>query len=549
MKKIKYLSALFVIILAFFTFQNSFSQVNQEWAERYNGPADSTDWGYSITYDDSGNVYVTGYSFGIGTSYDYLTIKYNSAGVQQWSSRYNRSGNSSDYSNSIAVDGSGNVYVTGRSYLNPQGTNSDYATVKYNSSGVLQWSATYNGPGNSFDGAYSIALDCEENVYVTGSSNGSGSFSDYATIKYNSAGIQQWVARYNGSGNDNDHANSIKVDILGNVYVTGKSVGIGTSYDYLTVKYNSSGVMQWESRYNGPGYSGDYAISITLDDSGNVYVTGNQNNGQDIDYATLKYNSAGVEKWVARYNGPANSSDYAVSITADNSGNVFVTGQSYGIGTHVDYATIKYNSAGEEQWVNRYNGTANYTDNAVAMDLDHSGNIYVTGNSYDTLTSSDYTTIKYNSDGTQQWVTKYNGTANSDDVGFSIAIDDLDNVYVTGVSMGIGTGADYATIKYSQTTGIEQIYSELPEQFSLSQNYPNPFNPSTIINYQLSMINYVSLKVYDALGREVATLVNEKQNPGTYQVEFDGSGLTSGVYFYKLTAGEFTDTKRMFLVK
>jgi len=72
MKKIKYLSALFVIILAFFTFQNSFSQVNQEWAERYNGPADSTDWGYSITYDDSGNVYVTGYSFGIGTSYDYL---------------------------------------------------------------------------------------------------------------------------------------------------------------------------------------------------------------------------------------------------------------------------------------------------------------------------------------------------------------------------------------------------------------------------------------------------------------------------------------------
>ena len=307
--------------------------------------------------------------------------------------------------------------------------------------------------------------------------------------------------------------------------------------------------MQWESRYNGPGYSGDYAISITLDDSGNVYVTGNQNNGQDIDYATLKYNSAGVEKWVARYNGPANSSDYAVSITADNSGNVFVTGQSYGIGTHVDYATIKYNSAGEEQWVNRYNGTANYTDNAVAMDLDHSGNIYVTGNSYDTLTSSDYTTIKYNSDGTQQWVTKYNGTANSDDVGFSIAIDDLDNVYVTGVSMGIGTGADYATIKYSQTTGIEQIYSELPEQFSLSQNYPNPFNPSTIINYQLSMINYVSLKVYDALGREVATLVNEKQNPGTYQVEFDGSGLTSGVYFYKLTAGEFTDTKRMFLVK
>ena len=94
---------------------------------------------------------------------------------------------------------------------------------------------------------------------------------------------------------------------------------------------------------------------------------------------------------------------------------------------------------------------------------------------------------------------------------------------------------------------------EFPNKFTLSQNFPNPFNPSTIINYQLTMFNYVSLKVFDALGKEVATLVNEKQSatggPGTYQVEFDGSNLTSGVYFYRLTAGEFTDTKMMVLVK
>jgi len=549
MKKKNYLSALFGIILTLMAFHNSFSQVNQEWVSRYNGTGDSTDWGYSITCDDSGNVYVTGHSFGIGTSYDYLTIKYNSSGVMQWASRYNVSGNSSDYSVSIAVDGSGNVYVTGRSFLNPQGTNSDYATVKYNSSGVLQWSATYNGPGNSYDGAYSIAIDGEGNVYITGDSYGEQHVTDYATIKYNSAGIQQWVARYNGPGNSYDAANSIKVDILGNVYVTGHSVGIETSYDYLTVKYNSSGVMQWASRYNGPANSGDFAISITLDDSGNVYVTGNENNGQDKDYATLKYNSAGVEKWVARYNGPANSSDYAISIAADNSGNVFVTGQSYGIGTHVDYATIKYNSAGAEQWVNRYNGTANYADNAVAIALDHSGNIYVTGNSYDTVTSSDYTTIKYNADGTQQWVTKYNGTANSDDVAMTIAVDISGNVYVTGVSYDSLTGLDFATIKYSQSTGISQTSSIIPEHFSLSQNYPNPFNPVTNLEFGISDWGFVSLKVYDILGKEVSTLVNEKLSPGNYKVEFDGSGLPSGVYFYRITAGEFTDTKRMLLVK
>ena len=105
----------------------------------------------------------------------------------------------------------------------------------------------------------------------------------------------------------------------------------------------------------------------------------------------------------------------------------------------------------------------------------------------------------------------------------------------------------------SQVIGVKNISSEIPSEFKLMQNYPNPFNPKTIINYQLSMFNFVSLKVFDVAGKEVAVLVNEKQSatggPGTYQVEFDGSNLTSGVYFYKLTAGEFTVTKRMVLVK
>jgi hypothetical protein len=83
----------------------------------------------------------------------------------------------------------------------------------------------------------------------------------------------------------------------------------------------------------------------------------------------------------------------------------------------------------------------------------------------------------------------------------------------------------------------------------LTQNFPNPFNPNTIINYQLPISNFVSLKVYDALGKEVATLVNQKQNSGSYEVEFNGEGLPSGIYFYKLEAGDFVETKRMILLK
>ncbi len=97
--------------------------------------------------------------------------------------------------------------------------------------------------------------------------------------------------------------------------------------------------------------------------------------------------------------------------------------------------------------------------------------------------------------------------------------------------------------------GINQIGNSVPENFSLEQNFPNPFNPKTIINYGLRVTSYVSLKVYDVTGKVVATLVNEKQSAGTYQIEFDGSGLPSGVYFYQLIAGDFTDTKSMMLIK
>ncbi len=106
--------------------------------------------------------------------------------------------------------------------------------------------------------------------------------------------------------------------------------------------------------------------------------------------------------------------------------------------------------------------------------------------------------------------------------------------------------------RYTQaggTIGIDKISSEIPEGFILSQNYPNPFNPRTTINYSIPKSNLVSLKVFDVLGREVVTLVNEFQATGTYEVSFDAGNISSGIYFYKLSTEGFTDTKRMVLIK
>ena len=352
--------------------------VQEEWVARYNGPGNYVDEAHAIATDSAGNVYVTGGSFGSGTDSDYATIKYDSSGQVQWVARYNGTANSNDSANAIAVDSAGNVYVTGES-ISPD-TDYDYATVKYNSSGQQQWVARYNGTANSHDTANRIAIDSAGNVYVTGQSVGPRSDYDYATVKYNSFGQQQWVARYNGPANSADVANGIAIDGAGNVYVTGQSFGVGAYLDYATIKYNADGQQQWLARYDGPGNGFDEAHAIAVDAAGNVYVTGESVGGY-YDYATIKYNTSGQQQWVARYNGPQNSDDDANAIAIDSAGNVYVTGESVGSGTNYDYATVKYDSSGQQQWVARYNGPGNGFDEADAIAVDNAGNVYVTGQS------------------------------------------------------------------------------------------------------------------------------------------------------------------------
>src|SRR5215831_13397247 len=423
--------------------------VQEAWVARYNGPLNAVDMSFALAVDGSGNVYVTGRSQGAGTDYDYATVKYNASGQQVWIARY--SGPYRDLANAIAVDGSGNVYVTGQSEPVFGSNIYDYVTIKYDASGAEQWVAHYNGPGNDDDVASAIAVDGSGNVYVTGRSQGAGADYDYATVKYNASGTEEWVARYDGPGNAFDFAAAIAVDGGANVYVTGQSVGPAplNSVDYATIKYNASGTEQWVARYDGPDNSADFATGIALDGSGNVYVTGGSTSGA-YDYATIKYNASGAEQWVARYNGPGNLDDSASAIALDASANVYVTGNSAGSGTSLDYATIKYDTSGAEQWVARYNGPGNFNDDARAIAVDVSGNVSVTGASTGLGGIYDYATIKYDGSGAEQWVARYNGPGNLIDFARGIGVDGSGNVYVTGESLGSGTNYDYATIKYVQ---------------------------------------------------------------------------------------------------
>jgi len=537
------------------------------WEERYNGMANLTDTGNSIVSDSEGNVIVAGTTLNPGINTDYVIIKYNPEGVQQWVSYYLGPGNSNDAAVAAVVNENGSIYVTGE--IADQEW-SDFCTVKLDPQGNQVWEALYSGPvQNSDDIPYAMALDPFGNIIVTGQTQGYGTGTDYITIKYDSTGEGIWSARYHNEGGINDMAYDLAVDGNGNVYVTGQSYGSPGGTAICTIKYDSSGNELWTARYNGPG-DVDVGEAIAVDDGGNVYVTGKisiiPNSVYDI--ITIKYDPNGNELWTAQYDGPFNETDYPVDLSIGSDGNIYVAGNSGGAGTLIDIVIIKYNPEGSRIWVQRYNSPDSLFDWAAQMVLDASDNVYVTGYCQSTYNSDDYLTIKYTSEGELEWANRYNGTFNNNDFANSISVDADGNTSITGMSAVSAFNNDIVTIKYSGAGeimgGIEDWictekssddYSKVdqaaatPAGFALNPPCPNPFNQQTVISYKLQAASYMELKVYDITGREVAKLVDGYNNAGKHEIIFDAEGLTSGVYFVRLETVNFSQVQKVVLMK
>ncbi|MEO7678568.1 MAG: SBBP repeat-containing protein, partial [Verrucomicrobiota bacterium] len=418
------------------------------WTNYFNGTGGADDAATAIAVDAGGNVYVTGWSVGSGGNYDYLTIKYSAAGLPLWTKRFSSLG-FYDQPNALALDSSNNVYVTGTAFFNG-GSGWDFLTIKYSTDGVPIWTNRFNGTGNDDDGATSLRVDVSGNVYVTGYSVGSGSGYDFLTIKYSTSGVALWTNRFNGTGNGSDGATGLALDASSNVYVTGYSVGNGSGYDYATIKYSSAGVGLWTNRFNGAGNDNDQASALALDASGNAYVTGfSTGSASGYDYATIKYSTAGVPLWTNIFNGTANGNDSANALAVDANGNVYVTGSLTSSGVDSDWATFKYSTAGVALWTNIFKGAANQNDSPRTLKVDSGGNVYVAGSFYGSGSHSDGLTIKYSTTGAALWTNVINNAASLDDMVKAMALDALGNVYVAGYSVVSDNNPDFVTIKYS----------------------------------------------------------------------------------------------------
>ena len=140
------------------------------------------------------------------------------------------------------------------------------------------------------------------------------------------------------------------------------------------------------------------------------------------------------------------------------------------------------------------------------------------------------------------------------DIVTAVTVNGVSATEITDANTGTAVG-DGGTILRTTTGGVVSVEEEpnptshVPHQFVLGQNFPNPFNPSTTISYQVPTQSHVALMVFDVLGHNVATLVNDVKEPATYRVQFDGSGLASGVYFYRMHAGTYIETKKLLLLR
>jgi len=529
-----------------------FAQVQTAWVRNCVVPGNTSAWPAAIALDRSGAVYVAGWQGTIDYDVDYVTVKYSSEGAQQWVAQYNSSADSIDKPYAVAVDDSANVHVTGESW--GAGTYYDYTTVRYDSAGVEQWVARYDDSLHDYDGACAVAVDPKGGILVAGTST-----NFILVIKYRPNDSIQWIARYRGPADNYVEARAMAVDCAGNCFVTGVSqTGNPDHLDYATVKFDSTGALRWAARYDGPAHDRDMPNAIAFDSSGDVYVAGASIGiGTDFDYATVKYDSNGTEQWARRYNGPQNYYDGASAIRVDRAGNAFVTGASYATQQGApDYATMKYSTSGVLQWIRTYDGPGQGSDAASALALDSADNVYVTGESYGGSGSGlDFATLKYDSAGNRLWLIRYNAPDNSTDQATAMATDGAGNVCVTGRT-GNYPAERYTTIKYTQLAGMGQTMTRHGTDYGIDC-VPEPFRDKVEIRLtpRASFARSTDLQIRDVAGRLVRTFrVPEASSPAPYTVVWAGTdnfghAVPAGCYFLTLKSEVRTVQRRLLLTR
>jgi hypothetical protein len=483
---------------------------------------------YSSVLDKHGNFYATGEVLTPGSPNPIrkiTTVRFSSSGVLNRFDCYDSTTTGTSFGTSINVDNSGASYVAGISY--PTNISTEGILLRYSANGHIDW--VKHCPVYVL--SCQVVLDSTGKIYL-------GINTD--------RGIS--ISKVNRFGTTEDSVSitdtvgiagkSIVIADSGNVYIVGNRSYCRTFGDTpMPVLYNDALIMKLDSHFHTIWKKvvlNKQVLDGQRDGCGNIVVL--------CQGLLSKYSSEGDSLW--QKNTDNNAAYMGLAIDSHNR----ITIIGYGVSEFPYDAVVMYDTDGSIRW----RQTLSYLPmiQYMAMTLDSADNIYIAGDLNENPSGVLCLTTKLDTAGNQIWKTTIAAAGYTYNIGGFIALDDSANVYV-GSASSTQYNSAYFVIKYSQvfSDAFVKPFGGLVHSYSLAQNYPNPFNPTTTISFSLPSKSFVSLKVFDILGRDVASIISEEMSAGNYTMQWNAQGLSSGIYFYRLQAGNFTETKKLVLLQ
>ncbi len=530
------------------------------------------DEGKSVVIQPDGKIVLAGYSDCGANHYSFAVARFNPDGTldntfgENGTVRpYVAGGDTDDYGNSVALQPDGKIVVAG--YSKDASSNSAFAVVRLNTDGSLDHTFGANGSVRAFvaggngsdDEGYSVAIQKDGKIVVAGYSSGGYLDHAFALIRLNPNGAPDNTFGTGGSvrvhleGSDSyDEGHSVIIRQDGKILVTGYSNSIAFE-GLAVVRFSSNGSV--DTAFGNNGVAHTTAIGGTGTTCSVIQLDGKidcVNYGSAIPFAVARFDTLGGMDSSFGTNGVASASinggegkDFASSVAIQSDGKIVVAGTS-----DMPDSTNKYAFS-----VARFlPGTPLEVVPSPPMLLSPLVTVSVPRRAtliWKQSTNAISYRLQIASDSLFATIVLDTVTADTS-VKLVNPLEPVENYYwrVNATDSG-GTGLYSNEGRFTTGTGLDAVKggAGIPKAFKLYQNYPNPFNPSTFISYDLPKAVHVTLQIFDILGRHVVTLVDGNMAAGSYRATFDGSRFASGVYFYRIHAGDFTAAKKLMLLK
>lgn len=575
-----------VIVILFYSIYCFAQAPDTIWTKTLGGS--NIDIGTCVRETTDGGFIITGYtrSFGSMSGRNVLLIKTDQSGNIIWINGYG--GNNDDEGNAVVQTSDGGFVAAG--YTKSYGSGgTDFYLIKVDANGNQLWDRVFGG--TSDEEVYSMVLTDDGGFLLAGATSSFGSGSrDIWLVKTDASGNQQWTKTIGGLSSDG--ARSISKTSDGGYIITGWtfSYGPGAVGNVWLVKTDAAGNMVWNKFFGGTDV--DRGLSVKQTSDGGYILTGyTASSGAGLDDMLLiKTDSLGNAQWQNTFGGSGR--DYGNSVIQSSDGGFVVTGYTLSSGAGGDDLWIvKTDELGNQLWSKTLGGAQSDVGNYLIETSD--GSFVITGY-----------TLSFGAGLHDVWLIKlasvipvelvsFNALVRGNDIELKwITASEINNKgfeiekcltqtpfkgegFIDWISLGFvkgnGTSTEMNSYEFvdqnlepgKYTYRLKQIdydgnfsFSNIveaeifaPDEFSLEQNYPNPFNPATVISWQSPVGSHQTLRIYDVLGNEVETLVDEYRQAGRFKVEFYASNLADGVYIYKLTVGNYTATRKMILMK